>query len=65
MLTMAVYAARDPGRRCDGYDVPLSYGFATMVCHFVGVSGCVILFWWGVSGCVILRGVSGCVIFWG
>lgn len=36
ILTLAVYAAKDPGRNCRGYDVSLAYGFAVMVCHFVG-----------------------------
>ena len=38
ILTLAVYAAKDTGRKCEGYDVSLAYGFAVTVCHLVGVS---------------------------
>lgn len=50
ILTLAVYAAKDPGRSCRGYDVSLAYGFAVMVCHFVGVS---LLSWF--SNSLIIR----------
>lgn len=37
ILSLTVYATKDPGRKCRGYDSSLAYGFAIVVCYLVGV----------------------------
>ncbi|XP_028402732.1 aquaporin AQPcic-like isoform X1 [Dendronephthya gigantea] len=36
ILTLAVYATRDAGRKCEGYHSSLAYGFAVVSCYLVG-----------------------------
>ncbi|XP_028402733.1 lens fiber major intrinsic protein-like isoform X2 [Dendronephthya gigantea] len=55
ILTLAVYATRDAGRKCEGYHSSLAYGFAVVSCYLVGYQSSTIVWSSGYSGNIWTR----------